>query len=214
MRHEIVTVTPFQQNCTLLWCEHSMRGAVVDPGGDLPMVFAAIEQAAIEIEVVLLTHGHIDHAAGARDCADALGVRIVGPHKADAPLLGELDQQASLFGLPPVKPVVPDQWVGEGDSIAVGEMHLEVLHTPGHSPGHVAFYNRKSDSIQSGDVLFNGSIGRTDLPGGNHAQLIHTIETKMLPLGDQTKFIPGHGPIGTIGHERRTNPFLGGMQRC
>ena len=208
MRHEIVIVTPFQQNCTLLWCEHTLKGAVVDPGGDLPMVYAAIEQAGIEIDVVLLTHGHIDHAAGARDCADALGVKIVGPHKDDTPLLAELSQQATMFGLPPVKPVEPDQWVDEGDTISLGELRLDVLHTPGHSPGHVSFFDRHSGTVQSGDVLFNGSIGRTDLPGGNQAQLLNTISTKILPLGDEVYFIPGHGPSGTIGHERRTNPFL------
>ncbi|MEM7379206.1 MAG: MBL fold metallo-hydrolase [Pseudomonadota bacterium] len=208
MRHEIVIVTPFQQNCTLLWCEHTLKGAVVDPGGDLPMVYAAIEQAGIEIDVVLLTHGHIDHAAGARECADALGVNIVGPHRDDAPLLAELSQQATMFGLPPVKPVEPDRWLDEGDSINLGELRLDVLHTPGHSPGHVAFFDHNASTVQSGDVLFNGSIGRTDLPGGNQQQLLDTIRTKILPLGDDVYFIPGHGPSGTVGHERRTNPFL------
>lgn len=208
MRHEIVIVTPFQQNCTLLWCEHTLKGAVVDPGGDLPMVYAAIEQASIEIEMVLLTHGHIDHAAGARDCADALGVNVIGPHKDDEPLLAQLSSQAEMFGLPPVKSVKPDQWLEEGDVVGVGDLILEVLHTPGHAPGHIAFFNRQAGIVQSGDVLFNGSIGRTDLPGGNQQQLLDTIRDKVLPLGDDVYFIPGHGPNGTIGHERRTNPFL------
>jgi len=208
MRHEIIIVTPFQQNCTLLWCEHTLRGAVVDPGGDLPMVYAAIEQAGIEIDMVLLTHGHIDHAAGARECADALAVKIVGPHKADAPLLSELSAQAKMFDMPPVKPVEPDQWLDEGDVVTLGDVSLSVLHTPGHSPGHIAFYDRVSRILQSGDVLFNGSIGRTDLPGGNQAQLLATIRDKVMPLGDEVYFIPGHGPCGTLGHERRTNPFI------
>ncbi len=208
MRHEIVIVTPFQQNCTLLWCEHTLKGAVVDPGGDLPTVYAAIEQAGIEIESVLLTHGHIDHAGGARECASALGVNIVGPHKDDAPLLDDLASQAEMFGFPPVKGVEPDQWLEEGDVITLGEVKLEVIHTPGHAPGHVSFYERRSRILQSGDVIFNGSIGRTDLPGGNHAQLLNTIREKVLPLGDEVYFIPGHGPSGTLGHERQTNPFL------
>lgn len=210
MRYHIVPVTPFEQNCTLVWCENTNQAAIIDPGGDLPKVFAAVEDAGINVQMVLLTHGHIDHAAAARDCADHYNVKIIGPHKDDAPLLEALPQQAQMFGMPPVAAAVtPDQWLDEGDTVAVGDIEFQVFHTPGHAPGHVIFFDPDSRQVQSGDVLFAGSIGRTDLPGGNHQQLLDTIAAKMWPLGDDVTFIPGHGPLGTLGQERASNPFVG-----
>jgi len=209
MRYQIVPVTPFSQNCTILWCEKTNKAAVVDPGGDLPKVYAAVEAAGVEVEKVLLTHGHIDHAASARECANHFEVKIIGPHKDDEPLLKALPQQATMFGMPPVEVVEPDQWLVEGDKVKVGEVELQVYHTPGHAPGHVIFVDENSRTAQMGDVLFAGSIGRTDLPGGNHQQLLDTIANKIWQLGDDMTFIPGHGPIGTLGEERASNPFVG-----
>jgi len=209
MRYQIVPVTPFSQNCTILWCEKTNKAAVVDPGGDLPKVYAAVEAAGVEVEKVLLTHGHIDHAASARECANHFEVKIIGPHKDDEPLLKALPQQATMFGMPPVEVVEPDQWLVEGDKVKVGEVELQVYHTPGHAPGHVIFVDENSRTAQMGDVLFAGSIGRTDLPGGNHQQLLDTIANKIWRLGDDMTFIPGHGPIGTLGEERASNPFVG-----
>ncbi len=209
MRYQIVPVTPFSQNCTLLWCEKTMQAAIVDPGGDLPQIYAAVEAAGIDVKMVLLTHGHIDHAAASRDCADHYSVKIIGPHKDDAPLLAGLPKQAQMFGMPETQPVEPDQWLTEGDKVQVGDIELQVYHTPGHAPGHVIFFDESSRIGQMGDVLFAGSIGRTDLPGGNHQQLLDTIANKIWRLGDDVTFIPGHGPTGTLGQERATNPFVG-----
>ncbi len=209
MRYQIIPVTPLAQNCTLLWCEQSNKAAIVDPGGDLPTVFATVEAAGVEVEKVLLTHGHIDHAAASRDCADHYGVEIIGPHKDDAFLLQALPEQAKKFGMPPATAVEPDQWLDEGDTVRVGEIELQVFHTPGHAPGHVIFFDKVSRIAQVGDVLFAGSIGRTDLPGGNHQQLLDSVAAKLWPLGDDVAFIPGHGPTGTLGHERATNPHVG-----
>ncbi len=209
MRYKIIPVTPFSQNCTLLWCEASNKAAIVDPGGDLPAVFAAVEEAGVTVEKVLLTHGHIDHAAASRECAEHYGVEIIGPHKDDAFLLEGLAGQAQMFGMSAVKPVNPDQWLVEGDVVTVGEISLQVFHTPGHAPGHVIFFDQSSKIAQVGDVLFAGSIGRTDLPGGDHQQLLDTIAAKLWPLGDEVHFIPGHGPTGTLGQERASNPFVG-----
>lgn len=209
MRYQIIPVTSFSQNCTLLWCEASNKAAIVDPGGDLPQVFAAVEAAGVTVEKVLLTHGHIDHAAASRDCANHYGVKIIGPHKDDAFLLEGLAGQAQMFGMPEAAPVNPDQWLEEGDTVSVGDIELKVSHLPGHAPGHVIFFDEASRIAQVGDVLFAGSIGRTDLPGGNHQQLLDSIAAKLWLLGDDVTFIPGHGPTGTLGHERATNPFVG-----
>lgn len=209
MRYQIIPVTPFSQNCTLIWCDKTNKAAIIDPGGDLPQVFAAVTEAGVEVEKVLLTHGHIDHAAAARQCAENYGVKIIGPHKDDEPLLAGLPQQAQMFGMPPVEVVQPDEWLNEGDTVTVGEVVLKVYHTPGHAPGHVIFFDEASSTVQIGDVLFVGSIGRTDLPGGNHQQLLDTIADKIWQLGDDVTFIPGHGPIGTLGQERASNPFVG-----
>ncbi|HSK41090.1 MAG TPA: MBL fold metallo-hydrolase [Arenibaculum sp.] len=208
MKYAIVPVTPFQQNCTVLWCEDTMRGVVVDPGGDLDRVLAAVDGSGAAIERVLLTHGHIDHAGGARELADRLGVRIEGPHRADQFLLDQMPQQGALFGLPPLPPVETDRWLDAGDTVNVGAQVLDVLHCPGHTPGHVVFLHRPSRLALVGDVVFRGSVGRTDLPGGSHDVLMKSIAEHLLPLDDETRILPGHGPMSTIGVERRTNPYL------
>lgn len=205
----IVPVTPFQQNCTLLFDSDTQKGVVVDPGGDVELIQSAIAEAGITIEAIWLTHGHIDHAGGAIALKEALGVNIIGPHKDDKMLLDNLEEQAHRFGVEAdVRNVTPDQWLNDGDVTSIGEHEFEILHCPGHAPGHVVFYNRKAGFAHVGDVLFRGSVGRTDLPGGNHEALIASIKNKLLPLGDNIGFICGHGPGGQFGEERRTNPFL------
>lgn len=204
----IVPVTSFQQNCTILFDGDSKRGVVIDPGGDVERLQEAIADQGLTIEAIWLTHGHIDHAGGAMDLKEALGVDIVGPHKDDAPLLSALEKQSAMFGVDTVRNVVPDQWLEEGETVSFGPHSFEVFHCPGHAPGHVIFFNKAANFAHVGDVLFAGSIGRTDLPGGNHEALINSIKTKVLPLGDDVGFICGHGPGGKIGDERRNNPFL------
>ncbi|TCD15319.1 MBL fold metallo-hydrolase [Oricola cellulosilytica] len=205
----IVPVTAFQQNCTILFDTDSKHGVVVDPGGDVEQIKAALDQNGITVDAIWLTHGHIDHAAGAMDLKDALGVEIIGPHRDDQPLLEALEQQARMFGLEgAVRNVTPDRWLSEGETVSFAGHDFEVLHCPGHAPGHVVFYNRAAGFAHVGDVLFRGSIGRTDLPGGDHAALISSIKNKLFPLGDDIGFICGHGPGGQFGEERRSNPFL------
>ncbi len=209
LRAGIIPVTPFQQNCTILFDEQTKRGVVVDPGGDVGNIEAAIRDNGLTIEAIWITHGHIDHAGGAMALKDALGVDIIGPHEADAPLLANLEAQATRFGLTgEVRNCTPDRYLSEGETVSFGEHVFEVLHCPGHAPGHVVYYNRAAAFAHVGDVLFSGSIGRTDLPGGDHEALINSIKTKLLPLGDEIGFICGHGPGGRFGEERRTNPFL------
>ena len=208
----IIPVTPFQQNCTILFDEEEKRGVVVDPGGDIDVVVRAIGENGIAIESIWLTHGHIDHAGGAKELKEALSLDIIGPHEDDLPLLQKLEAQATMFGVPmKVSNVVPDRWLKDGDRVSFGEHEFEVYHTPGHAPGHVIFFHRSQGFAHLGDVLFQGSIGRTDLPGGNERQLLDSIRDKVFPLGDTTGFICGHGPGGQIGEERRTNPFLRGI---
>jgi glyoxylase-like metal-dependent hydrolase (beta-lactamase superfamily II) len=205
----IVPVTAFQQNCTILFDTETKSGVVVDPGGDVDQIMAVLDQNGITIEAIWLTHGHIDHAGGAMDLRDRLGVEIIGPHRDDLPLLSKLEDQARMFGVDDtVRNVTPDRWLEEGETVSIGEHVFAVLHCPGHAPGHVVFHNAKAKFAHVGDVLFAGSIGRTDLPGGNHAALINSIKTKLFPLGDDVGFICGHGPGGRIGQERLTNPFL------
>ena len=205
----IIPVTGFQQNCTILFDSETREGVVVDPGGDVDRIVQTIRENGLEIKAIWLTHGHIDHAGGAMDLKDTLGVEIVGSHRDDLPLLQGLEQQARMFRMDgAVRNVTPDRWLEDGDTVSFGEHVFQVLHCPGHAPGHVVFYNEKARFAHVGDVLFRGSIGRTDLPGGNHEQLIRSIKEKLLPLGDDVGFLCGHGPGGRLGDERRTNPFL------
>ena len=205
----IIPVTPFQQNCTILFDDETREGVVVDPGGEVERIVAQIEAESLTIASIWLTHGHIDHAGGAAPLKRALDVEVVGPHEDDAPLLRGLAEQGRMFGVvEPVEAVQPDRWLSDGDAVSFGSHEFEVLHCPGHAPGHVVFHNRAASFAHVGDVLFCGSIGRTDLPGGDHAALISSIKTRLLPLGDEVSFICGHGPGGTLGEERRTNPFL------
>lgn len=208
LKAAIITVTPFQQNCTLIWDEATKVGAVVDPGGDLDRIEAAISETGITIEKILLTHGHIDHAGGADELRDLLRVKIEGPHRADAILLNGLERQGQEYGIEDARNVKPDRWLDEGDEVTVAGHTFAVFHCPGHSPGSVVLFNRAQKFALVGDVLFKGSIGRTDFPYGDHDALINAIKTKLLPLGDDIAFICGHGPTGKFGDERKTNPFL------
>jgi glyoxylase-like metal-dependent hydrolase (beta-lactamase superfamily II) len=205
---QVVPVTPFQQNCSLAWSQATRRGVVIDPGGDLPVIRQAIDKAGITIEMILLTHGHIDHAGAAAALKDEIEVDIIGPHEADRPLLERLEAQGRQYGLDEVQNVTPDRFLAEGDVVEFGGVTFDVLHCPGHSPGSVVFFAPTLQFAFMGDVLFNGSVGRTDLPGGSHETLLRSIRDKLLPLGDDVSFLPGHGPSSTIGHERTTNPFL------
>jgi glyoxylase-like metal-dependent hydrolase (beta-lactamase superfamily II) len=208
LRAAIVPVTPLQQNCTLFWCTETMRGAFVDPGGDLDRLKAAAAQHGVTIEKILITHGHIDHCGEAGTLATELGVPIEGPHEADRFWIARLDEDGRNYG---VRGAVfePDRWLDQGDTVTVGNLTLDVYHCPGHTPGHVVFHHVASNLAMVGDVLFQGSIGRTDFPMGNHGQLIEAITTRLWPLGDDTAFVPGHGPMSNFGHERRHNPFVG-----
>ncbi len=208
LRAAIVPVTPFQQNCAILWCTKTKKAAVVDPGGDVERIIEALKQVGVEPEKILLTHGHIDHAGGAAELSERLSVPIVGPHAEDKWLLESLPQSGAQYGMMGVRPCSPDEWLAEGDKVNVGEVEFDVLHCPGHTPGHVVFVNRDLGFGVLGDVLFQGSVGRTDLPRGSHEQLITSIKAKLLPLPDDFFFLCGHGPASTIGRERQSNPFL------
>jgi hydroxyacylglutathione hydrolase len=207
LKAAIIPVTPFQQNCTLIWNPETKSGAVVDPGGDIEAIMGAIDQVGLKVEKILLTHGHIDHAGGAAELRDQLGVKIEGPHKADKILLDNLEAQGDAYDME-ARNVTPDRWLEEGEQVTVGGHTFDVLHCPGHSPGSVVFLNKAQRFALVGDVLFQGSIGRTDFPYGDHDALIDAIKTKLLPLDDNVTFICGHGPASTIGAERASNPFL------
>lgn len=204
----IVPVTPFQQNCTILFDMDDKTGVVVDPGGDVDKILSVLKDNAITAGAIWITHGHIDHAGGAMELKEALGIDIVGPHAADKMLLDNLENQGRRYGIAGVRNCVPDRFLTEGETVSFGNHVFEVLHCPGHAPGHVVYYNRAAKFAHVGDVLFRGSVGRTDLPGGDHAALIASIKDKLLPLGDDVGFICGHGSGSRFGDERRTNPFL------
>ncbi|MDX3883040.1 MULTISPECIES: MBL fold metallo-hydrolase [Sphingomonas] len=207
LRAAIVPVTPLQQNCTLIWCTRTMRGAFIDAGGDLPRLKAAAEKAGVTVEKLLVTHGHIDHCGGTGILARELGVPIEGPHEDDRFWIARLADDGRNYGIEG-QPFEPDRWLGDGDTVTVGDLVLDVIHCPGHTPGHVVFHHAPSRLAIVGDVLFQGSIGRTDFPMGNHADLIDAITRKLWPLGAETAFVCGHGPMSTFGHERQTNPFV------
>lgn len=208
LRLGIIPVTPLQQNCSLIVCTKTMRGAFVDPGGDLPKLREAARQTGVTIEKILLTHGHIDHCGSAGIFAQELGVKIEGPHEEDRFWIARLDDDGRRYGVPG-KPFEPDRWLVDGDTVSVGDLTLGVRHCPGHTPGHVVFHHPDSKLAIVGDVLFQGSIGRTDFPRGNHQQLLDSITQRLWPMGGDTAFVPGHGPMSTFGHERATNPFVG-----
>lgn len=204
----IIPVTAFAQNCTVLWCTETMHGAVVDPGGDIEKILEAIEQHGLTIEKILITHGHIDHAGGAAALAEKLKCPIEGPHKDDDFLINDIPEQSLRFGLTGGKSFVPDRWLEQGDQVTVGNVTLDVVHCPGHTPGHVVFFDSNERVALVGDVLFQGSIGRTDFPRGDHQTLLDSIRDRLWPLGDDVTFVPGHGPTSTFGHERQTNPYV------
>ncbi|MFM8760000.1 MAG: MBL fold metallo-hydrolase [Polynucleobacter victoriensis] len=205
----IVPVTPFEQNCSILICEDTNKAAIVDPGGDLPKILEALKTSGATPEKILLTHGHIDHCAGAVALANELNVDIEGPHKDEAFWLDQLPLQSQRFGFPKADAFAPNKWLDDEDVVSVGKVLLTVKHCPGHTPGHVVFYSPEDHLAIVGDVLFAGSIGRTDFPRGNHADLVGAIRSKLFPLGDDIAFVPGHGPMSTFGDERKNNPYVG-----
>ncbi|MEN5083840.1 MBL fold metallo-hydrolase [Bosea sp. TWI1241] len=206
----VVPVTPFQQNCSIVWCTRTKQAVVVDPGGDVARIREALGQLGLTPTAIWLTHGHLDHAGGAAELAEALAVPVVGPHEADRFLLDELPSSGLRFDIRDMRAVTPDRWLVEGDTVQVGDAVFSVLHVPGHTPGHVTFFQKDLRFLLAGDTVFAGSVGRTDFPYGSHETLIEGVRTKLLPLGDEVQFLPGHGPASTLGEERRNNPFLQG----
>ena len=207
LRAAIIPVTPLQQNCTLFWCTETMKGALVDPGGDLPKLKAAVAQAGVTLEKLLVTHGHIDHCGETGTLAKELGLPIEGPHEEDRFWISRLDDDGRQYGIAG-SVFEPDRWLKDGDTVTIGNLVLDVIHCPGHTPGHVVFHHAPSKLAIVGDVLFQGSIGRTDFPRGNHQDLIDSITQRLWPLGEDVMFIPGHGPTSTFGRERKTNAFV------
>lgn len=210
IKYQTVPVTPFEQNCSILWCSETMKAAIVDPGGNLSRITAAIEKNGLTPERILVTHGHIDHAGGVAELAEQLSVPVEGPQREDAFWIEGMPAQSKVYGFPGVRAFTPDRWLEQDDIVRFGNVELKVLHCPGHTPGHVVFFNEPGRLALVGDVLFKGSIGRTDFPKGDFDTLIASIHGKLWPLGDDVAFISGHGPMSTIGYERRHNPFCGG----
>jgi hydroxyacylglutathione hydrolase len=204
----VIPVTPFQQNCSLVWCAETKRAAVIDPGGETDRIFAAAESQGVTIEKVLVTHGHLDHAGAVADLAEELGVPVEGPQREDAFWIDRIAEQGARYGMSHCRRFTPDRWLGDGDTVTIGTQTLDVYHCPGHTPGHVVFHHMASRLALVGDVLFRGSIGRSDLPRGNQADLIRSVVTKLWPLGPEVTFVPGHGPLSTFGRERRDNPYV------
>ena len=210
LQFEIIPVTPFQQNCSLVWCDETMEAAFVDPGGELPRLLDHVAARGVVLKQILLTHAHIDHAGAAGQLSEDKDLPIIGPHEGDQFWIDSLADQSRMFQFPEAKTFVPTRWLHQDDQVSVGHETLDVLHCPGHTPGHVVFHHQSQGLLFVGDVLFQGSIGRTDFPQGDHATLINAIKTKLLVLEDHVEFVPGHGPMSTIGMERRTNPHLQG----
>ncbi len=210
MRYQIVPVTPFEQNCTIFWCETTRQAAVIDPGGNIERIQRFLADEKLTLAKILVTHGHIDHAGGVAALADATGVPVEGPEEEDRFWIEGMPQQSKMFGFPEVRSFEPSRWLHDGDKVCFGEVELDVLHCPGHTPGHVVFYHAPSKLAQVGDVLFQGSIGRTDFPRGDHDTLISSILNRLFPLGDDVDFIAGHGQMSSFGEERKYNPFLSG----
>ncbi len=209
LQHHTVPVTAFAQNCSIVWCDQTLQAAVIDPGGDIDRVLAEVARLGLNLKAIWLTHAHIDHAGASAELARRLSLPIIGPHPGDQFWIDALAQQASMFGLPRSEPFTPTRWLSDGDSVQVGHCVLSVRHCPGHTPGHVVFHSAQAKRAFVGDVLFAGSIGRTDFPQGDHAQLVRSIKERLWPMGDDTVFVPGHGPQSTFGQERRSNPYVG-----
>jgi len=208
IRAMIAPVTPLQQNCTIVWCAKTLKAAIIDPGGEVPRLLQAIADQGLTLEKIWITHGHLDHAGGTAALKERTGVPVEGPHPDDAFWIDQIDASGARWGMPEARGFTPDRWLQDGDVVTLGETQFEVYHCPGHTPGHVIFFHRQAKFAQVGDVLFQGSIGRTDFPRGNHADLIEAITTKLWPLGNDVAFVPGHGPMSTFGQERQTNPFV------
>jgi hydroxyacylglutathione hydrolase len=208
IRAMIAPVTPLQQNCTIVWCAKTLKAAIIDPGGEVPRLMQAIADQGLTLEKIWITHGHLDHAGGTAALKALTGVPIEGPHPDDAFWIDQIDASGAKWGMPEARGFTPDRWLHDGDVVTLGETQFEVYHCPGHTPGHVIFFHRQARFAQVGDVLFQGSIGRTDFPRGNHADLIEAITGKLWPLGDDVAFVPGHGPMSSFGQERKTNPFV------
>ncbi|WDE13784.1 MBL fold metallo-hydrolase [Thalassomonas haliotis] len=209
LQYQIIPVTPFQQNCTIFWCDETMQAAVVDPGGDIDKLIAFIGEKKLTLAKVLLTHAHIDHAGATQAMVDHFGVKIEGPHSEDQFWIDLIPEQKQRFGFTHAEAFQTDRWLEQGDKVHFGNIELEVYFCPGHTPGHVVFFHRPTKLAQVGDVLFRGSVGRTDFPRGDSATLIKSIKENLFPLGDDVRFIPGHGPMGTFGEERIHNPYVG-----
>jgi hydroxyacylglutathione hydrolase len=208
IRAIIAPVTPLAQNCTIVWCAKTLKAAVIDPGGEVPRLLKGLADNGLTLEKIWITHGHLDHAGGTAALKAATGCPVEGPHPDDAFWIDQMDADGARWGMPEARAFTPDRWLQDGDVVTLGETRFEVYHCPGHTPGHVVFFHRQARFAQVGDVLFKGSIGRTDFPRGDYQQLIGSITGKLWPLGDDVAFVPGHGPMSTFGAERRTNPFV------
>jgi glyoxylase-like metal-dependent hydrolase (beta-lactamase superfamily II) len=209
MKYRIIPVTAYQQNCSLLICQQTNKAALIDPGGDIDVLLAAVKQEGVELESILVTHGHLDHVGGVAELAEKLTLPIIGPQQADEFWIQNLPEQVRVFGFPHSDSFTPTRWLNDGDTVKVGEEVLQVIHCPGHTPGHVVYFSETARVAWVGDVLFKGSIGRTDFPKGDHQTLINSIKNKLWPLGTDVAFVPGHGPMSTFGEEMLNNPYVG-----
>ncbi len=208
IRALIAPVTPLQQNCTIVWCSRTLKAAIIDPGGEVPRLMEALSTHGLTLEKIWITHGHMDHAGGTAQLKELTGCPIEGPHPDDQFWIDRITDSGKQYGMPEARTFTPDRWLQDGDVVTLGETEFEVIHCPGHTPGHVVFFHREARFAQVGDVLFQGSVGRTDFPKGNHGDLIRAITEKLWPLGSDVAFVPGHGPMSTFGQERKTNPFV------